>query len=647
MKESKEAVKAFFDDIHTGVPSGEVKVHVKMPDGQLAWSQCKYSTIFAGGKPVTALISVEDITEAYMHQLSHLRFEQANNENKGDYVGFLQADLTLDYVEKHKSVYATSISFEGATFTEYSENGFGAFDDEHREAASKFYTREKLIDDFNNGVNRLENIWHTSSGKWIKYTADLLRDPISGHIKIFAGTKDITDEYEAQLAITRRADYDAMTGLYRVDVGQSLIKEAINTEGGKGGILISLDLDDLKKINDTFGHDAGNDAITSIASIMKEHFRIDDIIVRAGGDEFIIYLRDAATRSDAVSVSMTSLLQKLSRVFVGKDKDYGIHCSAGCAVEEKGDTYDTLFKRADTALYHVKRNGKNNFAFYEPAMEEENYEFQTQRIMSMGSDQRFNIKEVHLLLESIKVFYDLVLNIDISDNSYFIMGEVDDGVFAKVPTFGRLTDFIGMCEKGLHPDDLDGFMSKLSRDSLIKLYGQGHEKIHTQFRFINNGQYSWAESMTMFYVNDTGNVCNFTLIKWADERVSDLEQLRRQKIMDMSLTANLEYVVVIDVDTGAYSILSRDDRDSHRMPDSGDFKEATAIVCENCISQENWQEYYEGMSIKNVLAEIEASGKDYKYEYVMSDGTLSEAVFTWYEESHCELLMTIRKKTVG
>ena len=169
----------------------------------------------------------------------------------------------------------------------------------------------------------------------------------------------------------KQADFDTMTGLLRRGVGEYKIKEHLKTYAHKKNLLIAVDLDGLKKINDTLGHSAGDEAIIGIANVIKSSFREKDILMRYGGDEFVIFITNEVEPIDIVTNRMKTLVNKVESIYIGENKEYNIHCSVGCAVSENGDTFDTLFARADKALYHVKRNGKNNFAVYTPEMEEE------------------------------------------------------------------------------------------------------------------------------------------------------------------------------------------------------------------------------------------------------------------------------------
>ena len=79
----------------------------------------------------------------------------------------------------------------------------------------------------------------------------------------------------------------------------------------------------------------------------------------AGGDEFIVYLPKAGKNVDSVEHSLESLLSKLASTYIDENNERTIHCSIGCAAETaEDDNFESLYKRADIALYHVKRNGK-------------------------------------------------------------------------------------------------------------------------------------------------------------------------------------------------------------------------------------------------------------------------------------------------
>lgn len=175
--------------------------------------------------------------------------------------------------------------------------------------------------------------------------------------------------------LRHKAEHDQMTGLLNRVSAETRVHEFL-ADSQNRGILILLDIDGLKWINDNLGHKAGDKAIMSLAMALKNQFRDSDVIGRIGGDEFLLYLPGAADKRDAISLALTSMQKKLSEVRVGKAGERSVHCSIGCAVQtSEADTYEELFKQADIALYHVKRSVKNSFAFFEPKMLEDNEAF--------------------------------------------------------------------------------------------------------------------------------------------------------------------------------------------------------------------------------------------------------------------------------
>ncbi len=193
--------------------------------------------------------------------------------------------------------------------------------------------------------------------------------------------EDITEAKNAQLEIKIRAERDGMTGLLNRATTQERIMQMIATE--KPGILLHIDLDDLKTINDIYGHGEGDFALQAIADNLRKHFRESDIIGRIGGDEFLVYLPGAAGDPNAIAGTVYTLLRNLNAISVGSHESHPIHCSIGGAIlSQTANTFQQLYKQADVALYHVKRNGKHNFAYYTPEMDEADYAFRSRHLMT-------------------------------------------------------------------------------------------------------------------------------------------------------------------------------------------------------------------------------------------------------------------------
>ncbi len=163
----------------------------------------------------------------------------------------------------------------------------------------------------------------------------------------------------------RRAERDLMTGVYNRTAAIAAIKRyfAANTEGTPFAFLI-LDVDDLKGINDTLGHAAGDEAIQGLAVVLQVHFRGSDIISRIGGDEFVVFLGGIGSRE-----KLTPILERLMKAIVTVPISGGeryLSVSIGAAFGAVGTEDDKeMYRRADEALYRAKREGRNCFAYYE------------------------------------------------------------------------------------------------------------------------------------------------------------------------------------------------------------------------------------------------------------------------------------------
>ena len=153
-------------------------------------------------------------------------------------------------------------------------------------------------------------------------------------------------------------NYDFTTGLPMRNLGEQLIDGAMHKTDG---CLAFLDMDNLKKINDIYGHKAGDKALQKLGKLLLE-YKSDGIACRMGGDEFLLYLPNMNT--EQASQRMTDIFNRFHEI---TQKEVDIHfaaLSAGLCMCKKNDAFASCYNRADKALYEVKQNGKNSFVFY-------------------------------------------------------------------------------------------------------------------------------------------------------------------------------------------------------------------------------------------------------------------------------------------
>lgn len=166
------------------------------------------------------------------------------------------------------------------------------------------------------------------------------------------------------------ATRDSLTDVYnRREILEILKREkAFSDRTGFPFTLCILDLDDFKRINDTYGHQAGDDVLKTFARTIKMNIRAEDYLGRYGGEEFFVLFvtMDCGDCNPACVDRLLSATQQLS--FPDIDKDLRITVSIGAtAYVRTGDSVDKLISQADQALYRAKANGKNRVEYNKPA----------------------------------------------------------------------------------------------------------------------------------------------------------------------------------------------------------------------------------------------------------------------------------------
>ena len=209
------------------------------------------------------------------------------------------------------------------------------------------------------------------------YEARLAR---SSQDQVIAVVRDITREKQNEEKIRRLAYYDPLTGMpNRQHFVERLEQELQRSARERRKLaLLFLDLDGFKRINDTLGHDTGDVVLREVALRLKEKLRVSDIVsrpgadepspplhlARLGGDEFVIALPSLEDARAAIQIAQR-VRSALTQPFRAEDAEVSIGASIGIAMyPEDGTDAATLLKHADTAMYHAKERGRNNWQMY-------------------------------------------------------------------------------------------------------------------------------------------------------------------------------------------------------------------------------------------------------------------------------------------
>lgn len=161
-----------------------------------------------------------------------------------------------------------------------------------------------------------------------------------------------------------KADTDLLTGLNNKLATERKIKEYIEKNPNSQSMMFILDIDNFKKINDTMGHAFGDEVLRSLGKQIGVLFRATDIIGRAGGDEFIIFLKNI-TDTESIKREAKKVEDFFKDFKAGEYTKYSATASIGVAIFPKeGNSFENIYKAADQALYKAKKRGKNQLAFY-------------------------------------------------------------------------------------------------------------------------------------------------------------------------------------------------------------------------------------------------------------------------------------------
>lgn len=227
--------------------------------------------------------------------------------------------------------------------------------------------------------------------EWQTYRYKLIKNPVKEHANIYGyddesgGGRlwlriveakspigvvgvvlDVTNEFEENQRLANELDYDALTGLYNKTALRRKVKEKINDQPEQVGAMIFIDLDNLKKVNDRFGHDVGDRLLIKAGQIFRYFEAFGGLVSRISGDEFVIYLHGFKSQDDLRDIIGGFIDHAAGAELMTADqKSRPICFSSGLAwYPEDARAVGELLKCADGAMYHAKKNEKGCLCYY-------------------------------------------------------------------------------------------------------------------------------------------------------------------------------------------------------------------------------------------------------------------------------------------
>ncbi len=280
-------------------------------------------------------------------------------ESIGDAFFALQKDWSFTYLNKRAEDHfkIPRAKLLGSSFMDLDPGLVGP----HQAYAETMASQEKRS--FELFVPGLER-WH-----------DVSIFPQDGGISVYL--RDITEKKKHEDEIQSLAFHDKLTGL----PNRALLQERLNhtiqwcKRSGRRGAVLFIDLDRFKAINDSMGHDAGDQVLQEVAKRLPSCLRECDTVARLGGDEFVVLL-EGFEHPDNIHSVTHRLLLALSQEILVQGLPLNITCSIGiCIIPTDGETVEAVLKASDMAMYHSKDHGKNAYHFFSSEMNTEKKQF--------------------------------------------------------------------------------------------------------------------------------------------------------------------------------------------------------------------------------------------------------------------------------
>ncbi|WP_409968085.1 diguanylate cyclase [Bengtsoniella intestinalis] len=235
-----------------------------------------------------------------------------------------------------------------------------------------------------------------------------------GHPVYAAGKGvDIHDEMNMKLQVEK----DQLTNCYNKISTELKINHLLAQYVGQNHVLMILDIDEFKAINDNLGHYVGDHVLQEIAAGIQGLFRAGDVIGRVGGDEFIVFVPNMGVAS-VLEQKAKDVVKVCQRTYQGIYRDYSVSASVGiaCSGDVDGD-FEALYKAADKALYQSKSKGKNCYTIYN---------------QSMSESELQGITTIDQVNRSISAFFD-----------YDLVAAMFDILYAKADQVGIINQVLG------------------------------------------------------------------------------------------------------------------------------------------------------------------------------------------------------------
>lgn len=348
---------------------GQLQLQLRGKSGEYEWFRLTLQHLSQQIQDLdTVLVLVEPMGTERTQELEYMRMRRFYQVLLGEAIAYAEVDLDRDDLQSAGGIWRC---YE----KDYRHTGRHFFQELSRALSQGLNEAEmKVLHDYADPAARETffaegNLSHRfyyrrcigNELHWVELTVYLFREQLSGSVYALLYLKDVNAEKERELAQLDAANRDPLTEIYnRTAFEREMTRSIIESTASPCGYLLLLDVDNFKQINDLHGHIEGDAMLKTVSRQLLQTFRKGDVIGRMGGDEFLVYIRGSIPR-EILEQRLNQFLEQLRL-----SSNNVLTCSMGltCVTSEHFD-YARSVDRADNAMYHSKRNGKNSYTFYE------------------------------------------------------------------------------------------------------------------------------------------------------------------------------------------------------------------------------------------------------------------------------------------
>lgn len=374
-EDSIREIEVMYSKLKEGYKKVSGQLHMRNRNGEERWVEIRCTTIFdEAGRAIKAIGISKDISEQKRLESSYQNERKLQEIMNAGFLSVFEVNITQNrmiLIDKEAAAKLSSPPEEGV----YDEILQAALSKIHPDFQKKVYEKmncRALHLAYMRGIHTC-NVEYRLKRKgcyhWINASIQLLKKDSSADIFARVFLKDIQAQKEKEEKLQKEVHIDALTGAYNRKGIITHIEELLRQNPEAISACVSLDIDNFKEVNDTFGHLYGDAVLSETAKKIQKLCRNDTLIGRLGGDEFVAFF--PRLQSEEVLMHAAERLQTaLVNTYTSGSHMVKTSVSMGISFYPRhGTTFTELYDKADIAMYHCKRNGKNGWTVYHDTME--------------------------------------------------------------------------------------------------------------------------------------------------------------------------------------------------------------------------------------------------------------------------------------